>query len=84
MMRARLAVTSLRSGGVTMAVAIGVMNLATYASTLLAAGFGRRHAHLLREPVEDFLRHARRLAPEVEVRVPEVGEPIELPAQPAP
>jgi L-ascorbate metabolism protein UlaG (beta-lactamase superfamily) len=48
--------------------------------TLLAAGFGRRHAHLLREPVEDFLRHAGRLAPDVEVRVPRVGEPIEVPA----
>ncbi len=52
--------------------------------TLLAVGFGRRHAHLLRKPVDDFLRHARRLAPEVEVRVPEVGVPIELPAQPGP
>jgi L-ascorbate metabolism protein UlaG (beta-lactamase superfamily) len=48
--------------------------------TLLAAGFGRRHAHLLREPVDDFLRHARRLAPNVEVWVPSVGEPIEVPA----
>ena len=38
--------------------------------TLLAAGFGRRHAHLLRKPVDDFLRHAGRLAPDVEVRVP--------------
>jgi L-ascorbate metabolism protein UlaG (beta-lactamase superfamily) len=48
--------------------------------TLLAAGFGRRHAHLLREPVESFQAHVQRLAPEVEVRVPEVGVPIDLPA----
>ena len=48
--------------------------------TLLAAGFGQRHAHLLREPLEDFLRHAGRLAPDVEVRVPRVGEPIDVPA----
>ncbi len=50
--------------------------------TLLAAGFGRRHARLLREPLDDFLRHAGRLAPEVEVRVPEIGAPIPLPPQP--
>jgi L-ascorbate metabolism protein UlaG (beta-lactamase superfamily) len=46
--------------------------------TLLAAGFGRRHAHLLKDPAEEFLRHARRLAPEVEVRIPEIGVPTPL------
>jgi L-ascorbate metabolism protein UlaG (beta-lactamase superfamily) len=49
--------------------------------TLLAVGFGRRHAHLLRDPVDDFLRHAEQLAPEVEVRVPEIGVPVPLPSQ---
>jgi L-ascorbate metabolism protein UlaG (beta-lactamase superfamily) len=46
--------------------------------TFLPYGLERRHGHLLRQPVEQFVRHAERLAPEVRVVVPSVGEPIDV------
>ncbi len=46
--------------------------------TYLPYGLERKHGRLLHEPVADFRRHAERLAPQVNVIVPQVGVPIEL------
>lgn len=46
--------------------------------TFLPYGLERRHGRLLHEPVAQFRRHAERIAPEVRVLVPAVGEPLEI------
>ena len=46
--------------------------------TLLPLGLHRRHARLLHEPGADFARHVARLAPEVDVRLVQPGETVEL------
>ena len=44
----------------------------------LPLGLHRRHARLLHEPGADFARHVARLAPEVDVRLVQPGEAVEL------
>ena len=46
--------------------------------TFLPLGKHRRHARLLHEPGADFARHVARLAPEVDVRLVQPGETVEL------
>ncbi len=46
--------------------------------TLLPYGLERSHGRLLHEPVQEFCRHAERIAPEVRVVVPAIGVPVEV------
>ena len=46
--------------------------------TFLPIGAARRHGHLLRTPVDAFVRHAAERTPDVEVRVLAPGETLEL------
>jgi hypothetical protein len=54
----------------------GLMRWGTYAPF----GFGRLQSALLADPVTEFRRHAAELAPEVEVRVLDLGGTLHLDA----